>query len=252
MDTNESRKYDPQNPQRNHKVIGFPVHIAGRFMSHLLCALRYLKSVNVLHTDLKPENIMVDVNQKFAKERQMRVASAAAATEELFALARQRNLEGALGAQVTNASATRVPPLSTAEKNAIRARDAELSEDGWTLPSLKCERIDDFFMSAVAKLADFGEVQRAPLDFPTHGGKRRDQLQPLWYRAPEVFLGDWPLTSAMDMWSFGITSWTLATGEPVMFDAPNTPGAPPHYLREEHAQVCLYRKIILIFIDIII
>ena len=89
---------------------------------------------------------------------------------------------------------------------------------------LEVQDIDAFFWSAELLIADFGEIRTAPLRKPAQMGKQarmRSNFQPPWYRAPEVYLGDWPLTCAVDMWSFASIMWTLFTGDSIFYDVLN-------------------------------
>jgi len=56
------------------------------------------------------------------------------------------------------------------------------------------------------KLSDFG----SSLDVAQAGQVRTDYLQPRYYRAPEVIMGQ-PYTTQIDMWSAGATLYELAT-----------------------------------------
>lgn len=66
-----------------------------------------------------------------------------------------------------------------------------------------------------AKLADFGLAREYSQLYPL-----RDQLTPkvvtLWYRAPEILLGDPTYSSAVDMWACGCIFAELLTQEPLL------------------------------------
>jgi len=92
------------------------------------------------------------------------------------------------------------------------------------------------------KLCDFGTA-RPPVDLQT-----MDELQPLFYRAPEVFIGA-PRGRKIDIWSAGCTIYELVVGR-VFFRSCNTPrevlerimqfcGPLPHTSRKQgrHTQV---------------
>lgn len=65
--------------------------------------------------------------------------------------------------------------------------------------------------NGVLKLCDFGLARRSG------GGACTPNVTSLWYRAPEILLGEAHYTSAVDMWSFGciLAEW-LQLGEPLV------------------------------------
>jgi serine/threonine protein kinase len=70
--------------------------------------------------------------------------------------------------------------------------------------------------TGVIKIADLGMTREGDI---THTRAFTRQVQTLWYRSPEVLLGDVMYTSAVDIWSAGcilsqlITGHTLFPGE---------------------------------------
>lgn len=56
-------------PQEKPETQGLPVHIASRYSQQLLRALRYLRSLNWVHTDIKPDNIFWMLSDRDAQVR---------------------------------------------------------------------------------------------------------------------------------------------------------------------------------------
>lgn len=69
-------------------------------------------------------------------------------------------------------------------------------------------------------LSNRGKVQVADFGLARRLGPRAEQLTPvvvtLWYRAPELLLGDKSYTSAIDMWSVGCILAELLLGRPLL------------------------------------
>ena len=70
--------------------------------------------------------------------------------------------------------------------------------------------------NGVLKLCDFGLARRVGAS-PSTPTPCTPNVTSLWYRAPEILLGEKAYTSAIDMWSFGciLAEW-LQVGQPLM------------------------------------
>ena len=61
------------------------------------------------------------------------------------------------------------------------------------------------------KVTDFGIARKRSV----HGGPYTQEVQSLWYRAPEVLLGDCNYTRSVDLWSVGCIFAEMVTGRPL-------------------------------------
>eukprot|EP00758_Cryptobia_borreli_P007773 Tbor_TRINITY_DN532_c0_g1::TRINITY_DN532_c0_g1_i1::g.23326::m.23326/K02088/CDK3; cyclin-dependent kinase 3 len=62
------------------------------------------------------------------------------------------------------------------------------------------------------KIADFGLARKFELPLCTH----TNEVVTLWYRAPELLLGDQHYTPAVDIWSVGLIVVEMITGAPLL------------------------------------
>eukprot|EP00391_Amoebophrya_sp_Ameob2_P012973 CAMPEP_0178997710 /NCGR_PEP_ID=MMETSP0795-20121207/9106_1 /TAXON_ID=88552 /ORGANISM="Amoebophrya sp., Strain Ameob2" /LENGTH=2001 /DNA_ID=CAMNT_0020690303 /DNA_START=121 /DNA_END=6128 /DNA_ORIENTATION=+ len=225
--------------------VGFPVHIAGRFAQNILHALRFLKTVGYIHTDLKPENIMVHYKQpraagspgwsgaprnaltRYTSSFDKRVAGWDADSME----ARNKTFASWIKEEKEKERQTKGGEVAAVQHGRQQSRAStpfalpSNTMNVWTegeAPSIHLltpDAVEQFFLNATAKLADLGEVQRAPIIVPQANANPKDNIQPPWYRAPEVYMGDWPLTPAIDMWSAAVTFWSIFVGGSMLFDS---------------------------------
>lgn len=64
--------------------------------------------------------------------------------------------------------------------------------------------------NGVLKLADFGLSKS--ITYP-HVKQMTKEVQTLWYRSPEVMLGNVYYTTAIDVWSVGAVIYEMLTGK---------------------------------------
>ncbi|CAD7965764.1 unnamed protein product [Amoebophrya sp. A25] len=271
---------------------GLPVHIAGRFARHILKGLNYLKSINFIHTDVKPENILLDLvvpskSGNKATGGAAATSSAAAARNApqpaagAFApgtratgstiLTKENPFTGGVtapstaggkgpasmptgraplvvgqkagpkGGAVSTAQATAKgmsaaaadggnSPTESREKRLAdvvqkKIEDEKVKNRRLQLDRVVLQSVEQFFLCCTGKIADFGEIYAMP-EIKKPKCTPADNLQPPWYRAPEVTIGDWPLTPAIDMWSAAVTLFCVFTGQVLFHSTVTFPNVP--------------------------
>ncbi|CAD7925616.1 unnamed protein product [Amoebophrya sp. A120] len=200
-----------------YKKLGLPVHLAGRLAFHVLQAMRFLKHIGYIHTDLKPENICLHLDTNGFKRR----------NPDNLHLFPPTWHDDAVHGNLTPEKKAALQKLPPGVLNTLKARETDIRNNTHFTAShgLKLGDLESYFANCTAKLADLGEIQKAPINVPS----QKDSIQPPWYRAPEVYFGDWPLTPAMDMWSMAVTMHSLCTGGDMLFPSHTKDhGQPPH------------------------
>ena len=172
---------------------GLPVHIASRYFQQVLRALRYLKKLGFVHTDIKPENIFWSLGKEDAQIRDP-----------------PKILSNNSSSSSGGGAAGRVKHSDEKWDKLYRDRVVRRHE----FAELEIEHVDTVYWNATLKIGDLGELlTEEDCKIP----RSRTNISPPWYRSPEVLLADWPLTPALDMWSLAVTAWMMFTGKGVPF-----------------------------------
>jgi serine/threonine protein kinase len=149
---------------------GLPLTVVQRFTRQLLTALATLESANIIHCDIKPENILLstvkavdDIVETFGE------GTGASAIGSL----------SPLGASTLAGNQTHLPPSSPSSTAPSSSSSSSSSSQSSQLGNVK--------------LIDFGSACY-------EGQTSFSYIQSRFYRSPEVLLGS-PYNGAIDMWS---------------------------------------------------
>ena len=122
----------------------------------------------------------------------------------------EHDLRGLL--ELTNSSTLQLSEIKTIMMQILSA--VAYMHDNWIVHrDLKTSNIL-FTNAGQAKIADFGLARSWSSDV-SESGSLTPVVVTLWYRAPEVLLGDVEYTSAIDVWSVGCIFGELLLGQPL-------------------------------------
>lgn len=155
--------------------------VGSTFLFQLLKALAYLRRQKLIHLDLKPANIFVKFN---------------------------RSAMVGPGSGSSLVGKRRHRPLSAETlKRALLTSTIQLGDFGEMMVSEEVEEEK----GEIAKDEPRVKKEARP---PTYRGPKRGpgEFCPPGWRSPEILLGDWPLTPAVDMWSAAVTFWVWCFG----------------------------------------
>ena len=183
---------------KNFDYRGLPLDIVKSFLIQILKGLKFLHNeCGVIHTDLKPENIVLELTRKQVRElskngevfsQLKRKEEESIKNEEIFGIGSQdkaKVLKGMKGKAKGAKNSTKKV------KYGKRLNDQDKSEY--------------FHPGLVLKIVDFGNAVYSY-------GLCNSQIQTRHYRAPEVILG-FQFNTKADIWSLGCIAFELITGE---------------------------------------
>ncbi|KAL2061510.1 hypothetical protein VTL71DRAFT_6887 [Oculimacula yallundae] len=160
-------------PHRKGRVARYPLWMAKRILRHTLIALDFLHQVGIVHGDIQPGNL-------------------------LFSIANLNDIPEESLAQGRNTSEISKP---------LERKDGKI--DKWAPEYLAIpqplEKYVDTGPGLLVKVSDVGAAFFASSP-PTK------PVTPKGLRAPELILTSFPLTSSIDIWSFGCLVYEFVTG----------------------------------------
>lgn len=168
---------------------GLPLNTVKSIMKQLLLAMDVIQSkkYSILHSDIKPENILVvGQNNKVTELINMYNDKKFMAHFKKFKVDKKKIK-----------SVIQEMDLTTLEKKYSKDRNNTI------------QFIDDKYLKNIeVKLSDFGNCKKITYD--------KYDIQTRYYRAPEIILG-YPYDEKCDMWSVGCVLFELLTGK-ILFD----------------------------------
>ncbi|KAK7198989.1 protein kinase [Novymonas esmeraldas] len=161
-------------------------------LKQIFLGLEYLHSRNVVHRDMKPQNIFVNV----------RAPDFAALTASP---SMQRSSPPHLGAGTTASNVDgRAAAAASSGRSAPPAASGNVSpwEEATAAPAAKPDQL-------IIKIGDLGlaRVEEIPVKKYSH------EAVTLWYRSPDVLMGSALYSYAVDMWSMGTIFFEMATSK---------------------------------------
>jgi len=225
---------------------GIPVPTVRSIARQVCKGLAYIhSSLEIIHTDLKPENVVLQRDdlatiQEMAEERWKALQTPLAASDRAKAAPvklnknqkkRLKKRAAAAAAATAEASGEALPPE---EKEAVETEDSKGEVASNAAPTFYCQshqnckhlpeipkqRLTGIGSNVGCALADFGSACWTTKKFT-------DDIQTRQYRCPEVIVGA-GYSCPADMWSFACLIFELTTGD-LLFD----PHAGNSYCRDE-------------------
>lgn len=188
---------------------GFPYKIAVEIMRQTLIALAKLHDNDVIHTDIKPENILLRGVSESMKET-IKIVN-----EFNFEARIKKNMKknkktalsktiDELLERLVDDDARSDGDVSSDEDELILLSDSSGESDRSDDEDDVCVVSDTFIRNPHTKLSDYGNCIYA-----SHN--KHEEIQTRYYRAPEVILGC-KYNETVDTWSIGCLFYELLTG----------------------------------------
>lgn len=196
---------------------GFNINTTKKIAYSILKGINTLnKKLNFIHTDIKPENILVNGNNKkieniidrfnsfnfinkFNKKKKKGKNYIKNIIKQLIEHIKIENLESELSSS------------GDSESNSDSDSDSNSNSDSDSDSYSDNEFINPKYIDNIkVKLGDFGNCEIQTPHF-------NNEIQTRYYRSPEVILEVTPYTYKADLWSIGCTIYELLTGK-ILFD----------------------------------
>lgn len=204
---------------------GIPLNIVCSILKQVLNGMNVLlNDLNLVHCDIKPENILVEgvskdiqeiidkfntfnyskIRATFLKQSKKNKLNSNDVDEQTL----QEILKN-LNILCSDDSDTSCESVSTCADEAIQSTDSDTDSDCLHVDELECNIDDKYILNCKVRLADFGATQ--------HKNKLTNfDIQTRYYQAPEMLL-QFPYNETCDIWSFGCLIYELLTGN-ILFD----------------------------------
>jgi serine/threonine-protein kinase SRPK3 len=233
---------------------GIPIPIVKAIAKQTLIGLRHIHSIEIIHTDLKPENVLLQT-PKHGIVNIMKRYKAPAVSENLSLLERDRSMMTKSQRRRYDAKVRKLKREANEKQGDAPAAAADASESGSDEGSSKKAAVVDPSRAA-ERSADGGGIDAQDLSAEVSAGVKAaeaavnasdsdtdpewevqrfqnvcladfgnscwtykqfaDEVQTRQYRCPEVIIGD-PYGCAIDLWSAACMFFELLTGE-FLFD----------------------------------
>ena len=195
-----------------------PIHICKKIIKELFLSLAELHSLNIIHTDLKPENIMIKKKNKNI--------------DEIIELLKPLNLRNIYQTMIDEESPEDIGEYNRAKKKKIKKKIKDRSlqklanyvEQQVNINNQKNEiiditnqDIDELNFGNTSKLSDF-DIDNLNLKIIDFGNAERldkkyqDEIMIRNYRPPENIINDYYDEKA-DVWSVGCIIYEIFTGD---------------------------------------
>ncbi|KAL7746438.1 serine/threonine protein kinase, CMGC [Sorochytrium milnesiophthora] len=194
---------------RRYHHQGIPVHLVKQITAQVLAGLDYLHTdCGIIHTDLKPENVLVvvDVNQVAVKlglepetDMKSRLLERSLSDVSLVDMAAATHDPQHNGNGSNSKTSTPTKPDPSADQQQQQQQQQKASG------RKRKDKTVDTPTRIDVKIADLGNACWVHHHFT-------DDIQTRQYRCPEIILGT-PWSTSADMWSMGCMIFELLTGD---------------------------------------
>jgi len=195
---------------KRHQRNGVPQHLVRQIAKQILLGLDYMHHCGVIHTNIKPENVLICIdNVEIIIQNELGTASANGAPRQLPSTKLVGMGTSNYGREV---SAQRIPANGSDDDTSPTRSGA-----GSSMALLQPGAFDRI----TVKIADLGNATWVDYHFT-------DDIQTRQYRCPEVLLGSrWG--PSVDIWSVACVLFELLAGGDYLFD----PQAGSRYSKDE-------------------
>ncbi|KAJ2021174.1 serine/threonine protein kinase, CMGC [Coemansia sp. RSA 922] len=207
------RSSNSNTGEKSKQSDGLPVPLVKQIARQIVAGLAYLHGpCNMIHTDLKPENLLVCIdNVEDVIQRELHSDNAAAGSQAQTALVQaSRSVANSRAPSPVSAGVTGGSPPAAAVSSAAHSLERDLNDislagtegEATSAPeSPSTARLQGLRV----KIADLGNATWSDHHFT-------EDIQTRQYRSPEVIIGSrWDATA--DMWSCACVLFELLTGD---------------------------------------